>query len=189
MTQSRRKNLLWLDDDFVEDIDRLSVWVNYLEFKRSNQFVLLKAQSVADFSKFLKERSSHTADHAYYIDCILLDVRLRPLPDATFKDLGFDDKHLPLDAGAQILGLMQNPSRAATRPDWLKPYVNRPTALLTSATEVQELWQKHVNPAVREKTTVLIKQDSIDELSQDPHESFKQFLDAVSNQTIEGRST
>jgi hypothetical protein len=153
----RKKRILWLDDDFEQGPERLQEWVKALDAYQEKLDVV-KTGRLVDFAAELKAAHQAQPQDNTYIDAIFLDVMLRiPRSDATLEPLGFaNTKWLALEVGAQILGVMQNPTSQDKRPNWLRPYEERRTLLFTSHTTIQNRWAQHVDADVREASWVRV---------------------------------
>lgn len=157
----RKKTILWLDDDFEFDKQKLKVWIRALDLKQ-DRLKYIAVSNLDAFVKILKEKSNLQPNDDGYIDAILIDVMLmeEPEPYATFAILGFpDEKWLCLEAGAQILGMMQN--EKLVREKWLEAYVDRQSALFTSMSTINVTWSTYVSENVRTKKTfkAIVKAD------------------------------
>lgn len=175
-------NILWFDDDFEHAPLRVKLWTRWFEAQKS-KFKLIPAGTIVDFARALELRAKCARTDADYIDAILLDVMLRVPSTADFAVLGFSKtKWLALDAGAQVLGLMKNTGFNNDRPDFLKNYVDRPTALLTSQTTVKETWSKFVEHGVRnneQQVGVLIKGSVVAHAQSEPSQDFRDWLNGI----------
>lgn len=153
---AHRKTILWLDDDFIYDPGRLSIWKRALD-QQHQWLKVIEAGTLDNFVAILKERSERKQGAEDSIDALILDVMMKaPSHGATFEKLGFPNKKwLAMDAGVQIVGLMQNRTVQSTRPAWLTPYVGRRTLVLTSQSTVGATWHKHLESSVRGNNQLL----------------------------------
>ena len=171
-----RINLLWFDDDLLPRSEgesyerkRLQTWLRYLNTTdRVERICLIEVRDLAGFRDQLTRRFDKPANHPEHIDAFLIDVLWRESGQVqawTFGDLApvfSDEKILPLDAGAQLIGLMRNRRYAGKRPDWLTAFDTHPIAVLTTLTDHRGTVEKHLDEDVLAGLKVLLKDTSAD---------------------------
>jgi hypothetical protein len=179
-----RINLLWLDDDLrprsdgaSSERDRLQTWLRYLyTTDRVERIRVIEVRDLASFREQLELRFDKPEDDPEHIDAFLIDVLWRANSDAsswTFGDLDpvfSDERVLPLDAGAQLIGLMRNRRHHAKRPAWLRAFDNHPIAVLTTLTDHTGTVDSHVDDDVLKLLKILVKNSS--SAAEDPDEAF-----------------
>ncbi len=181
-----KKTIVWLDDHFKNFPKKLEIWTTFLD-KMKDKISYFPVATLEDFADFLADRANYNVGQEGYIDALLLDVMLSSgmQRNPNFGKLGFpDDKLLSLEAGAQILGFIHNPSRCNDRPDWLNTYQGRPTALFTSYSTVKSMWQGHIDLSITKNTKLynaLIKNDIIGQFKLEPDQDFKAWVESILN--------
>lgn len=189
----RRANILWFDDDLrareegkTPERLRLQPWLRWFNTEdRASRICLIETNCVDDFARILVERKDIDKEHKDYIDAILIDLMWRESSRmaTNFNALGFpQEKVIPLDAGAQLIGLLLNESFKATRPHWLTPYGTRNIATLTTLTDHTLTMQKYLDANALKKITAIKKDIEIG--AEGNHAPSKSFVDWVNNITI-----
>lgn len=143
-----RINVIWLDDEFGTDSERvLSVWQRpFVTGQGQDRAHLLTCNQVEHFAKLVRdgivEEGQPTRRH---YDLIILDIMLNLEEGSHFGALGFaDESIIPMDAGAQLAGLLRSTFHDDRRPEWLRPYVEVPLILLSSSPLVVDLVMDHI---------------------------------------------
>jgi hypothetical protein len=164
-------NLLWLDDDLRSRADgytaeraRLQAWLRWFKSgDRPARVNVIEVRDLLTFRRELMARAGKPAGDPDAIDALLIDIfwRAPGLPgNWTFEELdpGFSrETVLPLEAGAQLIGLMRNEGHRQRRPTWLDAFAHHPLAVLTTLTDHREPLERHVDPQVLSGIKVLVK--------------------------------
>ena len=190
-----RINLLWFDDDLrprsegeSSERERLQTWLRYLNTTdRVERICLIEVRELASLREQLKRRFDKPANDPEHIDAFLIDVlwRKNGQDEAwSFGDLApefRDEQVLPLDAGAQLIGLMRNRRYARQRPAWLQAFDKHPIAVLTTLTDHSGTVDKHVDEDVLASLTVLLKGTSAD--ADMPDEAFCRWVKSLARRS------
>jgi hypothetical protein len=167
----RKINILWFDDDLrplgdgnTEERLRLQVWLRWFKTgDRPERFNLVEVRDLVTLRSELIRRAEKPASDVDHIDAFLIDIFWRSATEPgswNFRDLdqGFErERVLPLDAGAQLIGLMLNERYSRHRPPWLTAFQGRPIAVLTTLTDHRETLEKHVDVPALGNIAVLVK--------------------------------
>lgn len=172
MTQ-RRINILWVDDDLepfskgaTAERTRLQPWLRWFK-KRQEQFRLIEVNDLGGLASALRKAEHASADSPDFLDALLVDIMWRQGTglSGTFDELGFPDESiLPLDGGAQFLGLMLNASFAKQRPPWLACPPKRKIAVLTTLVAASSSVDTYLDQEALKRVDVSEK-----EIKGDPH--------------------
>jgi hypothetical protein len=145
--------------------------------------VLIEVRTLSSLRHELSWRAERPANDPDQVDAFLIDVLWRASGahrDWTFGELdpAFDQERvMPLDAGAQLVGLMRNRRFEAARPRWLRAYEQHPMAVLTSLTDCRGTLDRYVDEEIGRRLTVLAK-DVVGEDSE-PDAQFRAWIDGL----------
>jgi hypothetical protein len=192
---SNRINLLWFDDDLrprsdgdSSERERLQTWLRYLHTTdRVERICLIEVRDLASFRQQLELRCNKPVHDPEHIDAFLIDVLWRECQDPmkwTFGELDpvfSDERVLPLDAGAQLIGLMRNRRHEARRPPWLKAFDQHPIAVLTTLTDHRGTVDRHIEDEVLKRVKILVKNSSQD--ADEPDEAFCRWVDGLARRS------
>ncbi len=190
----RRTNILWLDDDLTSRSEQrrgyLQVWLRWLDAdNRGAEYNIIEARTLQEFARHLIDRHQYVVRDDDYLDAIIIDVKLTHDFERDFSELGFPSiKLFGLDAGAQLLGLMKNPTRFPKQPQWLHPYRRRRMALFTSASNYHSVWNRYVESEGRTTSMVILKEiyRSSDKSIQVPTVEFQDWLVGIRKDMHDG---
>ena len=183
----RRINILWLDDDLRPRMDgetnerrRLQTWLRWFATgDRPGQFQVVEARSLDDFARHMKECEQLGEDSDAYIDALLIDIMWRGQNDKFFSPIGFPNHAVvPLNAGAQLLGLMLNADPPSERPGYLSCYGNRKIATLSTLTDSSSSLHHYLDRVALAKVTVLEKNIQGTDIP-DPDDKFVQWCGSL----------
>lgn len=139
--------VLWLDDELgTERQSRLSPWLRPLqEMERLRQIRLTMCNNADDFARNLgRDLPDSQMSTLPRFHLLIIDVMLTEEQDRTFSSMGFPDEQLhPLDAGAQIAGLLRNPTYGEPSR-WLAAYSEVPILLLSSSPALNSLVRRKI---------------------------------------------
>ena len=158
--------VLWLDDEFgTEREPRLSPWMRPLRALEGTGHVrLTTCNRIADFavhlgSKIATEECTILPRH----QLLILDVMLTEDKVENFESLGFEEERMfPLDAGAQVAGLLRSSLFEGERKPWLRAYCDVPLMLLSSSPTLRSLVTKKVGNGRMFKVELISKRIELD---------------------------
>lgn len=186
-----RVNLLWFDDDLMPRSEvvtpergRLQTWLRYLKTgDRPDRICLIEVCDLATLRRELEQRARAPAGDAEHIDAFLIDVlwRQRGIDEWNFSEFhpAFKDESvLPLDAGAQLIGLMRNERYQSNRPAWCAAFDRHPFAVLTTLTDNRDTLERHIDARVLANIQILVKSSAGGD-SLDPDPAFCTWIDGL----------
>lgn len=197
---SERINLLWFDDDLrpraegaSSERERLQTWLRYLyTTDRIERICLIEVRDLAGLREQLQRRCDKPLHDPDHIDAFLIDVLWREDGQDggwNFGELApqfSSEKVLPLDAGAQLIGLMRNRRYAGQRPPWLSAFEQHPIAVLTTLTDHTGTVEKHIDQEVLAQLDVLLKGASAE--ADMPDEAFCRWVKNLSRRAARARA-
>lgn len=172
---SRRINILWVDDDLVPrnqgntpQRTRLQPWLRWFR-SREADFRVIGVNALDALADALQRAHAKKPGDAEYLDALLVDIMWREGTglSGNFGRFGFPKESiLPLDGGAQFLGLLLNAQYQdhSNRPAWFCCPPQRKVAALTTLVSAVPTTEAHLDHAARARVSVLEK-----EVRDDPH--------------------
>jgi hypothetical protein len=131
------KNVIWLDDEWESPYQfALGPWKRSVEQRTSQAGIKLHCcSSLVMFSEAVRRCSRASPDdRAPGISLLIVDVMLNFDSCPTFSDIGFPQENIiPLEAGAQVAGLIRSSQFDESRPHWLASVRETPLLVLSAS--------------------------------------------------------
>lgn len=170
---TRRCNILWLDDDLLPyeqgrtpERTRLQPWLRWFK-SRQERFHLIEINSLANLAEALIKAEKAKPGAPGYLDAMLIDIMWREGTklSGNFALFNFPaESILPMQGGAQLLGLMLNAQFAESRPNWLCCPIDRKLAVLTTLVSAAPITEEFLDEDAMGRVAVFTK-----EIQENPH--------------------